>query len=113
MLVAPYSKTCPHTQLLETPYMQHLARIPHPAPALTSGVGTDTPVAGYKGGLDIFVVGNEAAVQGLNARSMRALLNELGTAGAIGLPKKHLRARDDDNSAVVSRRPYPNKVNRH
>ena len=92
--------------------MHHLARIPQQAPAstLTAGVGTGTPVTGYKGGLDIFVVGNEAAVQGLNARSMRALLNELGTAGAIGLPKKHLRARDDDNSAVVSRRPYPNKV---
>ena len=97
MLVAPYSKTCPHTQLLETPYMHHLARIPQQAPAsaLTSGVGTDTPVAGYKGGLDIFVVGKEAAVQGLNARSMRALLNELGAAGATGLPKEHLRARDE------------------
>ena len=108
ILVVPYSKAGPHTQLVDTPYMMRLARVPQQAPAsaLTAGVGTDSPTAGYKGGLDIFVVANETAVQGLNARSMRALLSDLEAAGATGQPKKRLHAREDDTPAV---RPYPNK----
>jgi hypothetical protein len=111
LLVVPHCKSGPHTQLLCTPYMFHLARINRGvASTLTGGGGTDTPVPGYKGGLDLFVVANDMAIRGLNARSMKALLIDLNAADAIGLPKKHLRKREADDMHEDTRRPYPCKV---
>ncbi len=67
---------------------------------LTGGNGTDTPAPGYKGGLDLFVVANDMAIRGLNARSMKALLTDLEAADAVGLPKKHRNLRKWDADAV-------------
>jgi ribonuclease HI len=111
LLVVPHCKSGPHTELLCTPYMFHLARINRGvASTLTGGGGTDTPVPGYKGGLDLFVVANDMAIRGLNARSMNALLTDLKAADALGLPRKHLRKREADDIHGDARRPYPCKV---
>ncbi|GIL48948.1 hypothetical protein Vafri_5440, partial [Volvox africanus] len=104
-------KNGPHTQWLNTPYMFLLGRISTgEGCSLSGGVGTDTPTPNYKGGIDIFVIANDTAICGLNARAMKTLLQQLRTVEATNLPKKNLQKHWQEEGTNNIRRPYRCKV---